>query len=314
MPARTPPVFAAPAAAGAAAGEDITRPSPAPSPLQPLHHLDDLWIQISGTECNLSCTHCFVSAGPGVDRHRMMPAAEVRKHVADGIALGVKEFYFTGGEPFVHPELLEILEETLRVGPCTVLTNGTLFTAARIEALRALSESARYSLEIRVSLDGITAAGHDRFRGTGTWARTIEGLRALERAGLLPIVTLTYSEGADVLEFRERAIAALRAQGLARPRVKLLPMFQHGREAERSRGYEAAETLAGLAPAAFDPARLQCGNCRCVTSQGVFVCPLLVDEPGARMGARLADALGSFELGHGACYTCWVTGMSCANR
>lgn len=310
MPDRSLPVFSAPAPGRALS----PRQSAAPFPVQPLLHLDDLWIQIAGTECNLSCTHCFVSAGPGVDRHRLMPAAEVRAHVAQGLALGVKEFYFTGGEPFVHPQLMEILEETLCLGPCTVLTNGTLFTAARIEALRALATSARYSLEIRVSLDGVTAAGHDRFRGTGTWARTIEALRALERAMLLPIVTLTYAEGADVLEFRERAITALREQGLARPRLKLLPMFQHGREAVRSRGYEAVESLAGLAPEAFDPARLQCAGCRCVTSQGVFVCPLLVDEPIGRMGASLADALGTFELGHGACYTCWVTGMSCANR
>jgi hypothetical protein len=45
----------------------------------------------------------------------------------------------------------------------------------------------------------------------------------------------------------------------------------------------------------------------------VFVCPLLVDEPGARMGGRLSRALRPFELRYGACYTCYVTGMTCAN-
>ena len=295
----------------------VLRPGSAPRhtlfPIQPLLHLDELWIQVAGTECNLSCTHCFVSAGPGVDRHGQMSAAQVRARVAEGVALGVKEFYFTGGEPFVNPALLEILAETLGCGPCTVLTNGTLLSSARIEALRELSDTARYALEIRVSLDGIEAEAHDRFRGTGAFARTMEGLCALERAGLLPIVTLTYPAEAEVFEFRERASAALHAAGLARPRLKLLPMFQHGREADRTRGYEAAESLGGLGPEAFDPERLQCGGCRCVTSQGVFVCPLLVDEPSARMGDRLDQTLGGFELNHGACYTCWVTGMSCAN-
>ncbi len=281
-------------------------------PVQPLLHLDELWIQVAGTECNLSCTHCFVSAGPGIDRHEQLSAVAVRGHVAEGVALGVKEFYFTGGEPFVNPEMLEILEETLRFGPCTVLTNGTLFNAARIDALVALSDRARYTLEIRVSLDGIEATAHDRFRGHGAFARTIAGLVALDRRGLLPIVTLTYPADADVLAFRERAIAVLRHAGLTRPRLKLLPMFQHGRETGRTRGYDATESLAGLGTA-FDPGRLQCGGCRCVTSQGVFVCPLLVDEPGARMGERLGQTLGAFELGHGACFTCWVTGMSCAN-
>ena len=45
----------------------------------------------------------------------------------------------------------------------------------------------------------------------------------------------------------------------------------------------------------------------------MFVCPLLVDEPGGRMGARLDEALGEFPLSHGACTTCYVTGMTCAN-
>ena len=52
---------------------------------------------------------------------------------------------------------------------------------------------------------------------------------------------------------------------------------------------------------------------RAVTARGVYVCPLLVDEPDGRMGDTLAAALGPFELRHGACYTCYVTGMTCAN-
>ena len=90
-------------------------------------------------------------------------------------------------------------------------------------------------------------------------------------------------------------------------------MFLIGREAARTRGYDAPETLADLPAGAFDPHRLQCASCRAVSSQGVFVCPLLVDEPGGRMGARLDQTLGPFTLSHGACYTCYVTGMTCAN-
>jgi hypothetical protein len=47
-------------------------------------------------------------------------------------------------------------------------------------------------------------------------------------------------------------------------RLKVLPMFRIGREADRTRGYDAEETLAGLDPAAFDPAVLQCSGCRAV--------------------------------------------------
>lgn len=284
-----------------------------PWPRQPLAHLDALWIQVAGTLCNLACTHCFVPSGPGVDRHRRMSRAEVAARVREGLDLGVREIYFTGGEPFVHPEMLEILTDTLELAPCTVLTNGTLLTHGRIAALARLDERSRYSLEVRVSLDGLDAEDHDPVRGPGTFARTLEALGALERAGLLPIVTFTQHRDEDPLEFGERCLGRLRRAGLRRPRLKVIPLFRLGRETTRSRPYSALESLADLPPTSFDPHRLQCSSCRAVTSRGVFVCPLLVDEPRARLGERLAEALEPFPLAHGACFTCWATGMTCGN-
>lgn len=282
-------------------------------PEQPLLHLDALWIQVAGTLCNLACSHCFVSCGPGEDRHAMMTRMEVRARIAEALPFGVKEFYFTGGEPFLNPAMIEILADTIAHGPCTVLTNGTLFSDRRVDELADLGRAARYALEIRVSLDGADAETHDAFRGRGSFERALGGIVMLARAGLLPIVTVTMNVAEDEARFRERHLAMLRAAGVARPRLKVLPMFQLGRETTRTHGYDAVETLAGLPPGAFDPTRLQCSSCRAVTSQGVFVCPLLVDEPGGRMGGRLDEALGAFTLSHGACYTCYVTGMTCAN-
>jgi molybdenum cofactor biosynthesis enzyme MoaA len=293
----------------------LEQPPLAPSryPRQPLAHLDVLWIQVAGTLCNLSCEHCFVSSGPGDDHHALMTRAEVRGRVAEALTLGVKEFYFTGGEPFVHPEILEILEETLVHGPCTVLSNGTLLTAARVASLRALSDAARFSLEIRVSFDGPDAASHDALRGPGSFARALAGLRALAAHGLMPIVTVTDHDDRDPERLRERYVAMLREAGVTRPRLKVLPLFRLGRETARSRGYLEVESLAGLPAESFDPHRLQCSSCRAVTHRGVFVCPLLVDEPLGRMGSRLDETLGPFTLAHGACHTCYVTGMTCAN-
>ena len=282
-------------------------------PAQPLEHLDALWIQVAGTLCNIACTHCFVTSGPGETRHPLMTRDEVRRRVAEGVALGVREFYFTGGEPFMHPEMLEILADTLPHGPATVLTNGLLLTDARVDGLTRLARASRYSLEVRVSLDGADAAAHEAFRGTGTFDRTLDAVRRLERAGLLPIVTVTRTLEEEPLLVRERYVALLREAGIARPRLKILPLVRLGREAARTRGYAEAESLRDLPASSFDPARLQCGSCRAVTARGVYVCPLLVDEPGGRMADRLADALAPYPLTHGACFTCYVTGMSCGN-
>jgi AdoMet-dependent heme synthase len=296
------------------AGEEPSpnHPTGAP-PEQPLHHLDVLWVQVAGTLCNLACTHCFVTCGPHEARHAMMSRADVRARVGEALALGVKEVYLTGGEPFLNSQIEPIIEDTLAHAPVTVLTNGTLFTERRVAWLAALSHRAHLALELRVSLDGADAATHDAFRGAGAWLRTMAGLHMLSAAGLLPIVTVTQPATEDARAFTERCAAVLRAEGVRLPRLKLLPMFRLGREAERSGGYAAGETLASLPPDAFDPHRLQCGSCRAVTSCGVYVCPLLVDEPGGRMADTLAASTRPFALAHGACVTCWLTGMSCAN-
>ncbi|HSF42311.1 MAG TPA: radical SAM protein, partial [Thermoanaerobaculia bacterium] len=99
------------------------RPVSAAAPEVGLRSLDTLWFQVGGTVCNLACTHCFVSCSPTNHTHEMMTLPEVRRSLAEAAELGVREYYFTGGEPFLNPEMEAILEETLRVGPANVLTN-----------------------------------------------------------------------------------------------------------------------------------------------------------------------------------------------
>src|SRR5258708_8413566 len=79
---------------------------------------------------------------------------QILPYLAEAIRIGVKEFYFTGGEPFINPDLPKILEATLRIGPATVLTNATLFNAELVKELAAMRDSSNYSLELRASIDG----------------------------------------------------------------------------------------------------------------------------------------------------------------
>ena len=109
------------------------------SPQVRLTSLDTLWFQVGGTLCNLACTHCFVSCSPTNHTHEMMSLAEIVPYLEEGAALGVKEYYFTGGEPFLNPEMEAILERTLGFGPATVLTNGLLLDEARCRRLAALA-------------------------------------------------------------------------------------------------------------------------------------------------------------------------------
>jgi hypothetical protein len=210
----------------------------------------------------------------------------------------------------MNREIFEILRATLEVGPATVLTNGLLLDPKRCARLRSLSEGSEYSLDVRVSLDGWGPEDHDRIRGEGTFRRAVDGIRNLWSAGLNPVVTVSEAaEGVGAAEGRARFLEILRSFGITRPRLKVLPLFRIGAETTRGRPYHPWERLG---PGdTVDPDRLQCGSGRMVTSRGVFVCPILIDEPGARLGSTLAEADRPFELAYAACYTCHVTGMTC---
>src|SRR4029077_2747960 len=121
------------------------------APAVPLAHLDDLWFQVGGTLCNLECRHCFISFGPLNHLFGFLDLERVRRVLDESVRLGVKEYYFTGGEPFLNPDLTAILELTLRFGPATVLTNGTVFKEEWLERLSRAERASPYSLEFRVS-------------------------------------------------------------------------------------------------------------------------------------------------------------------
>ena len=275
--------------------------------------LDTLWLQVAGTLCNLQCTHCFISCSPANDAHAMMTLDEVRGHLADARALGVREYYFTGGEPFLNRELLEMTEAALRQGPVSILTNGVLIRRDTAERLRALADASEYSLDLRVSLDGFDAAANDAVRGEGTFERILSALAHLAAAGLSPVVTVTAAcDGASTIAGRERLLQFLRDARLPRPRLKVLPLLRLGAETRRTRAYSPWETLRGRRLTEDDTAALQCATSRMVTSRGVYVCPILINTTGARLGRRLGDALRPFSLRHSACFTCHEEGLTCA--
>ena len=282
------------------------------APHVPLIALDTLWIQVAGTLCNIECTHCFISSSPRNRSHGMMSLADVEERLREARVLGVREYYFTGGEPFMNRDMLAILETTLKQGPATVLTNGMLLRPDLCRQLRDLFDHSEYTLDIRVSLDGFDQTSHDAIRGEGVWARVMTGLAHLAAVGLNPVITVTTAaEGVETGEGRTRFLHLIRGFGFEKPRLKVLSLFRIGAEEKRTRAYADWERISSDMLEQADASTLQCSGCRMVTSKGVYVCPILIEEPAARMGDALADAMRPFPLAHGACHTCWVDGVTC---
>ena len=279
-----------------------------------LSHLDHLWFQVSGTLCNLTCHHCFISCSPKNDSFGYLSLAEVKRRLKESVALGVKEYYFTGGEPFLNKQMTEILTLTLRYGPATVLTNGTVLKDEwLVQLARAESESI-YSLEFRVSIDGFSPETNDPIRGTGTFERAIGGVAKLVEQGFLPIITAARTwpieEDQQVIG---RFTEMLRQRGYERPRLKILPTLQLGAEEDRTGGYRDSERITPEMMDDYDETQLVCEHSRIVSDRGVHVCPILIDSPDSLLGQSLSESLGRFALSHGACTTCYQYGAICSN-
>lgn len=288
---------------------DGERP-PQEAPILPLRSLDTLWLQVAGTLCNLACRHCFISCGPRNERHALMSVEAVQSAVLESTRVGVREFYFTGGEPFVHPQIFDLIEFTIAHGPLSILTNGVLIDQNSAARLRTIFDAAPYSLDLRISLDGTTAATNDPLRGRGTFEQILSAIRELAAVGIDPVLTVTEVDEAIADDTHPRFVALLRSLGVRRPRVKILRPFRIGREARRQRAYRADERV--------EPAdlldggdHLQCSSCRMVTANGWWPCPILVEDADARMGDTLQAALRPAALRSQACYTCHVEGISC---
>ncbi|MBI4537057.1 MAG: radical SAM protein [candidate division NC10 bacterium] len=282
------------------------------TPAAPFAQLSALWIQVTGTWCNLKCTHCFNASGPTDPWLKSLDTGTVLHSLEEAESLGVKEIYFTGGEPFLHKDILPLVEAALRVAPTTVLTNGTRITDRVADALAALAAASPYSLEVRISVDDVDRERNDRVRGRGAFDKAVRALKLLSGRGLLPILTATeilqaeLSEGTGMYDrFRDFLLSI----GIAKPRVKIIPVFRMGRLGESGEDLLTEEMLRG-----FDFSLLQCTETRVVADGGVYACPILAGLKEARLSeGSLEASFRPCQLYHRSCVTCYQTGMTCRN-
>ena len=186
-------------------------------------------------DCNLRCDYCCVRSSPTAPR-RALGLPRVQRIAAEAAELGVGEFFVTGGEPFLLPDIGEILMACAATAPTTVLTNGMLFAGRGLASLRRLP---RQRVTLQISLDSPTPERHDRHRGEGTWARAWKGVQRARAEGFRVRLAATVSDDVESEEFerfldaqqirpedrviRRIALRGVAEQGLAVARMDLVP-------------------------------------------------------------------------------------------
>jgi MoaA/NifB/PqqE/SkfB family radical SAM enzyme/SAM-dependent methyltransferase len=191
--------------------------------------LRELWLQINNS-CNLACTHCLVSSGPGG-----IPGLEPHKLVAlidRAAALGVERIYITGGEPFLRRDIFDLANRITETHgmELIVLTNATVFAGRVKEGLNSLN---REKVRFQVSIDGATPETNDPIRGEGTFVKALEGARLLSDLGFaVSLTTVTTEENLDELVAIPPIVKSVGAQS-----QHLMWSHKRGRAVEANNGF-----------------------------------------------------------------------------
>lgn len=150
-----------------------------------LTHLRTLWFN-TGSLCNITCVNCYMESSPTNDDLAYLTIADVTRYLEEIKTEGyeVEEIAFTGGEPFMNPDMLAMLEQVLSRGfKALVLTNAMKPMSHKRAGLLELQKQYGNQLSIRVSMDHYSQTRHELERGAKSWAPMLEGLRWLSANG-----------------------------------------------------------------------------------------------------------------------------------
>ena len=280
-----------------------------------------LWFN-TGTLCNITCTNCYIESSPTNDRLVYINAGEVAEYL-DQIkarAWPVREIGFTGGEPFMNPDMIAMARLCLARGFEVLILTNAMRPMMRKEMRAGLVDLQRDfgdRLTLRVSVDHWRAENHDKERGPGTFEKTLAGMNWLRDAGLRMAVA-----GRTVWDESEAQSRAGYAAFYAEHGFKI-DAYNPGMTVLFPEMDETADvpeiTTACWSILGKSPGDVMCSSSRMVVKRKgaawptVLACTLLPYSPEFELGETLAEAEGEVFLNHPHCAKfCVLGGASCS--
>ena len=284
-----------------------------------LKALRTLWIN-TGTLCNLTCVNCYIESSPTNDRLVYITTGEVGAYLDEIAAdeLFTEEIGYTGGEPFMNPDMIDILDLTLSRGfRALVLTNAMRPMAKVQDGLLALREKYGAQLVLRVSVDHYDLAHHEKERGPRSWQPAIDGLKWLSENGFnINIAGRTFWNETQE-ELRTGYGAMFTDIGLiidSNDPVDLVLFPEMDEMADVPEITTACWNILDVSPDA-----MMCATSRMVVKRRgadkpvVMPCTLLPYDERFEMGGTLADAAADVPLNHPHCAKfCVLGGGACS--
>ena len=284
-----------------------------------LKTLSTLWFN-TGTLCNITCRSCYIESSPRNDRLAYLTAAEVVDFLDEiaALGLGTAEIGFTGGEPFMNPDIIAMIEDALARGfRVLVLTNAMKPMMRRRQALLDLRARFGDRLTLRVSIDHYTQALHETERGPRSWAPMLAGFKFLIDNGFAVHVAgrLCWGEPERVARGGYATLFGALGASIDAADPRALVLFP-----EMDARVDVPEiTTACWGILKKSPDSVMCASSRMVVKRRgaprpvVLSCTLLPYDDAFEMGDTLAEAAGAVPLNHPHCAKfCVLGGASCS--
>ncbi|WP_299933120.1 radical SAM protein [uncultured Pelagimonas sp.] len=280
-----------------------------------------LWFN-TGTLCNITCANCYIESSPENDRLVYITADEVTNYLdqLDERKWQVREIAFTGGEPFMNPQMIDMARVSLERGyEVLILTNAMLPMMRRRvkDGLEALNADFPGKLTLRISVDHHSAEFHDEERGKGTFEKTLTGMRWLRDAGIpMAVAGRTMWNESDV-DSRSGYAALFAQEGFDIDAMNPGTTVLFPEMDETVDVPEITTECWGILNKS--PDSVMCASSRMVVKRKgaqkptVLACTLLPYDPQFEMGHTLKDAESAVPLNHPHCAKfCVLGGASCS--
>jgi sulfatase maturation enzyme AslB (radical SAM superfamily) len=295
---------------------DVSRSTAATAPvgyIQP-HALRELWFH-TGTACNLECPFCLEGSKPGDRRLDRITLADAKPFIDEAVAIGVEQFSFTGGEPFIVKGFVEILKYASRFRPCLLLTNGTDPVLKRLHQIAEL-RTQPHPVAFRVSIDYADRERHDSGRGAGSFDKSWAALEALRKLGFKVSVARQVDKGEDAAAVEKAFTALFAAHGLP-PNTTLVGFPDFSPPGAQPTVPTVTEHCMTTYQSAETRRAFMCAFSKMVIKKEgrmrVYACTLVDDDDSYDLGGTLTETLPKrVTLHHHRCYTCFAYGSSCS--
>ena len=276
--------------------------------------LTELWFH-TGTTCNLRCPFCLEGSKPGDNRLNPILFDDAKPFINEALSLGVEQFSFTGGEPFVIPEFVKILEYALKHRPCLILTNGTEPVLNRMGEIVHLKDFSN-PLKFRISLDYPDPARHDAGRGPGNFLRALETLGKLYKLGFDSSIARQRDKD-EVVDEVDKLFHPWLAQVDVPPEINIVSFPDFLLPGEFAEVPQITKECMTEYHTEESRASFMCNYSKMVVKKNgkmrVYACTLVDDDEDYDLGHSLSESMQArVMLRHHRCYSCFAFGASCS--